>query len=79
METGLHPGNGRLEVERARIRTSNEMEDKQMFYNPCKFACWFSVPMPFGAGVIEVSNGGGNIHPRWILGAEGGWVRVNLL
>jgi hypothetical protein len=51
-----------------------------MFYNPCTYAGWFSISLPFGAGIIELSNGGGNVQPRLIIGSpEEGWIRVNLL
>ena len=51
-----------------------------MFNNPCKVACWYSFSLPFGVGIVEVTNGGGNVHPRLILGGDDqGWSRVNLL
>jgi hypothetical protein len=48
--------------------------------NPCGFACWISLSLPFGVGIVEISNGGGSVTPRLILGSEeAGWSRVNLL
>jgi hypothetical protein len=48
--------------------------------NPCGYAVWFALSLPFGAGIIEVCNGGGSARPRLILGSEdGGWMRISLL
>jgi hypothetical protein len=48
--------------------------------NPCKFAGWLTISLPFGAGIIEITNGAGSVRPRLILGSEdGGWMRISLL
>lgn len=53
-------------------------QDTRMFNN-LQSACWFALALPFGVGVVEITNGGGSIIPRVILGSEEmGWVRVSL-